>query len=729
MNKKILILLPALALILGGCFTKKSDDSSGTEPSSQTETVAVESVSISQTSATLDPGEKLTLRASVAPGNASNKKIVWSSDNANAATVSSGGVVTAVAQGTARIKAAADADATKFAECVVTVNKAQIIVAETSPDTAKTYKFGCFQTNLDSYYYFKGSVDANTRGETTTAWGEGVDVKLEEAAGQYKVKILGSNKYFEMTDDHHFRVADEATILWDWNDTAKTVSRTISATTYFPGTYNQYDTISGCDISMLAGDFVFQFLYKVDPVDPTSIDIAEAAADVNAGGSVQLHASLGPVGAVGTIEWSAEGNDKVHVSEEGLVTADADAVVNSTATITASCGTLSDTCTVTVKSGLNYGTLENPLTVDQAIALLDIEHPTQSTMYVTGIVTSNDAVNSTYHNWGDYIYLANDAGTVEKAFNAYRPKAKNGSTYESDYAAANSLVGKRVIFSGTGTIYSTKYQVNSGGILESVTDGGVVPTAINLDTNDFELEQGASKTIKASFAPYGATGAISWSVDPESAGVSVNNGVVSATDSAPEGDYTVRAELTSNPLVYKEVTCTVVAGGGGGGGSSYTLDFTAKTANHSSYSDEWTYGDATLAGAANNNGGWAFVKFGPKSATISGAGYLGTYAKLNTALDFAVSTVTINLVGKCYNQDSEKANVHIEAYSDSAFTSKVAETTSQYVPAITTNEGTDTMTFTFAAPAANRYYKVVFDITNTTTYNGVAAVASIVFAE
>ena len=355
MNKKIFMLLPALALMLGACTLKKSSSESGSESGggdsgSSSETIAVEGVTISKQSATLDPGEVLQLTAVATPSTLPDKSVVWSSDTAAVATVSSSGKVTAVAEGTAKIKAAAKADSSKFAECVVTVNKEQVIVAATSADTEKTFKLGCWQANLGSYYYFKGSVDSSTRGETTTAWADGVDVKLEEDSGHYKVKILGSNKYFEMTDDHHFQVADTATILWDWNDTAKTVSRTISTTTYFPGTYNQYDTISGCDISMLASDFVFQFLYKIDAVDPTSIDITEAAVDVNQGDSVQLHATLGPVGAVGTIEWSVTGNEKVHVSDAGLVTVDADAVVDSTATITATCGTLHDECVVTVKA-------------------------------------------------------------------------------------------------------------------------------------------------------------------------------------------------------------------------------------------------------------------------------------------------------------------------------------------------------------------------------------------
>ena len=95
-------------------------------------------------------------------------------------------------------------------------------------------------------------------------------------------------------------------------------------------------------------------------------------------------------------------------------------------------------------------------------------------------------------------------------------------------------------------------------VINKFEGGGVVPTDISFNTGDFELEQGSSKTIKVTFSPNGATGAITWSVSPESAGVTVNNGVVSATDSATKGQYTIRAELTSNSSIFKEVTCTVI---------------------------------------------------------------------------------------------------------------------------------------------------------------------------
>ena len=64
-----------------------------------------------------------TLVASISPANATNKAVTWSSANEDAATVSSAGVVTGVAAGTAVITVTT-ADGSKTATCTVTVTSA-----------------------------------------------------------------------------------------------------------------------------------------------------------------------------------------------------------------------------------------------------------------------------------------------------------------------------------------------------------------------------------------------------------------------------------------------------------------------------------------------------------------------------------------------------------------------------------------------------------------------------
>lgn len=85
-------------------------------------TVAVTSVSLNKTSLSLEVGSTATLVATVSPSDASNKKVTWSSDNTEVATVSSDGKVTAVSAGKAVITVTTN-DGSHTAKCSVSVNE------------------------------------------------------------------------------------------------------------------------------------------------------------------------------------------------------------------------------------------------------------------------------------------------------------------------------------------------------------------------------------------------------------------------------------------------------------------------------------------------------------------------------------------------------------------------------------------------------------------------------
>jgi len=80
----------------------------------------VASVTLDESSLIMQPGGQITLTATVSPDGAPNG-IDWSSSDVHVATVDQNGKVTAVGNGTAKIKAASSADPTKYAECDVTV--------------------------------------------------------------------------------------------------------------------------------------------------------------------------------------------------------------------------------------------------------------------------------------------------------------------------------------------------------------------------------------------------------------------------------------------------------------------------------------------------------------------------------------------------------------------------------------------------------------------------------
>ncbi len=81
--------------------------------------VKVSGVTLNKTSAKIEKGKTITLKAKVSPSNATNKNITWSSSNTKVATVKNG-VVTAVAKGTANITVKTKSGG-KTAVCKITV--------------------------------------------------------------------------------------------------------------------------------------------------------------------------------------------------------------------------------------------------------------------------------------------------------------------------------------------------------------------------------------------------------------------------------------------------------------------------------------------------------------------------------------------------------------------------------------------------------------------------------
>ena len=84
--------------------------------------IKVESVTLDITSLTMSVGETMSLTATISPSDAENQKVLWSTSNANVATVKDG-TVSAIAPGEATVTVKTD-DGGETAECTVTVKGA-----------------------------------------------------------------------------------------------------------------------------------------------------------------------------------------------------------------------------------------------------------------------------------------------------------------------------------------------------------------------------------------------------------------------------------------------------------------------------------------------------------------------------------------------------------------------------------------------------------------------------
>jgi hypothetical protein len=105
-------------------FTTNISSSYGGSDSDSDSIVEVSAITVIPTTMTLiEGGATGTITVTVAPSNATNKSVTWSSSDTNVASVDSSGTVTSAAAGSATITVTSVADGTKTAICVVTAVK------------------------------------------------------------------------------------------------------------------------------------------------------------------------------------------------------------------------------------------------------------------------------------------------------------------------------------------------------------------------------------------------------------------------------------------------------------------------------------------------------------------------------------------------------------------------------------------------------------------------------
>ena len=120
-NGKVVAVAPGNAVITAKAGEKTATCSVTVEK----KVIAVDGITLSQTSATLIEGDSITLTATVTPEDATDKTVTWTTSDAEVATVDANGKVIAVAPGNAVITAKAGE---KTATCTVTVEKKVIAV-------------------------------------------------------------------------------------------------------------------------------------------------------------------------------------------------------------------------------------------------------------------------------------------------------------------------------------------------------------------------------------------------------------------------------------------------------------------------------------------------------------------------------------------------------------------------------------------------------------------------
>ncbi|RYY15304.1 MAG: T9SS type A sorting domain-containing protein, partial [Cytophagaceae bacterium] len=193
---------------------------------STTQAVSVTSMSVSPTSASLAVGAAQQLAATVAPSNATNKNVAWSTSNANVATVNSSGLVTAVAAGSATITATTQ-DGGKTATSAITVTSSQAAgtISARKVSTAPTINGSLSETTWNLTQTV-GKATIGTPNNTVTF---GV---MWDAANLYVgAKVLDANLFSDSPDA--------------WNDDAVEV--------YIDANNNKLTSYDGADNQIIKG--------------------------------------------------------------------------------------------------------------------------------------------------------------------------------------------------------------------------------------------------------------------------------------------------------------------------------------------------------------------------------------------------------------------------------------------------------------------------------------------
>ena len=269
------------------------DASASCEVAVAKKVIAVESISLNETALELTEGETATLTATVLPENATDKTVTWTSDTPAVATVADG-VVTAVAEGTAKITAKAG-DASVL--CTVTVKKKVIAVESVTLD----------KTTLDL-----------TVGGTATLT---ATVKPDNAT--------------------------DKTVTWSCDNTAVATVADGVVTAVAEGT---------AKVTAHAGEAsaVCTVTVKADVVKVTEVTINEADFSLAIGETKTLTVTVKPENASDkSVTWTSDQPGIASVSADGVVTGVA--AGNAKITVKANGGDVSDFVNVTVTAGGEEG--------------------------------------------------------------------------------------------------------------------------------------------------------------------------------------------------------------------------------------------------------------------------------------------------------------------------------------------------------------------------------------
>ena len=503
----------------------------------------VTGVSLDQTSLSLVAGDTWALTATVTPDNATDKSVIWSSSNTSVATVSSSGVVTAKAGGTAKITVITN-DGGFTATCNVTVSVpvSGVILDKTSLSMA-----------VGDTQQLAASVLPANASDQSVAWSSSnTSVATVSSSGVVTAKAVGSATITVTTNDGGKTAAcnvtvvipvtgvslDKTSLSMPVGDTrALTATITPSNATDKSVTWSSSNTTvatvssTGVVTAKAGGSAIITVTTNeggktatcaVTVTVPVSgVSLNKTSMTLSEGDSQTLTATLSPSDATNqSVSWSSDNESVATVTSSGVVVAKT--AGTAVITVTTDDGGKTASCVVTVKPRVTGVSLDN-----SSISLV-----VGSTRTLTATVTPSDALDKTV-TWSsnntsvatvsssgtvsakavgtaEITVRTNDGGKTATCNVTVTPVSVTGvslnkyslTMYENDSETLIATVSPSNATNKTVTWSSSNYSVanvNSSGQVSAVAAGSVVITATTVDGG---FTANCSVTVKAD--PYGA---------------------------------------------------------------------------------------------------------------------------------------------------------------------------------------------------------------------------------
>ena len=502
--------------------TGTSEQPTSTGTTTSTPIVSVTSVSLNVQQIEIDPYGSYDLVPTVLPENATNRTVRWSSSNPSVAVIDSNGHVIGLTSGTSVITVTTN-DGNKTAQCNVTVRTVSHTVAVTGVTLDKT----AYSLALNSSLKLNATVLPSNATNKGISWSSSNNtVAAVDAVGNVSALAVGTS--------------DITVVTADGNKTA--VCKITVYEPEQPSTSVQSVTINPTAASMKIGE-TKTLTYTILPTDAKNKNVS----------------------------WSSSNSTVASVSN-GVVTAVAAGTAD--ITVTTEDGGKESTCKVTVKAqdvpGGHQGTLNDPLTVEEAVGLAEEIKGTASTTktdkayYIKGTVSEKQGSFST--QFGNFTFTMTENS---KTFTAHR--VKNGSSKTSFTDESDIEVGDTVVLYGTIIMYysNSTYtpEVNGtasyDGYVHSVSKEPVAVTGVSVSPKTTTVGIGEKTSLTASVIPSNAEEqGVTWT-SSNSGVASVNNGVVTGiaagtatiTVKTVDGNFTDTATITvTAPVVVTSVS-------------------------------------------------------------------------------------------------------------------------------------------------------------------------------